>query len=1008
MKKLTSSNRCCLGDKPRLWRFNKGAVALFITILLVFFNGAALAAPPPPPSPDSPQNVSFTLEGCRFGSLAAGYNLEAKNFICSDNAYTTGDLLPGWNELDLVPHRLTAKATNAAPSSQTYKVAIVFDAKNAGHPGYDKIDLVKLTGTTCTLAIGDQQTAVSGVGGTDESIYRILTITQAKDTECQIDYVGRLAVGAHLFPGASLHANVTQADLTTGGIGARDVSLPVKEILPQSISKTHDGRQSSNHIWNITKSAPATIDFGDVCAADQTFKKSATITVDFQKLPATLGDITLVTNVTASNPAHRSVTVNVSDEIRSGTTELNTLASDPVIVAAGQSQLVLTHSYTVPNGTNAPNDVATASYTDTVFGVPVPGTTTAEANATIQAGNISNSTATIDDVEGVITGDGLTYSADSFSGLIGNFDGYVAKDPTTGQVKWLSGSQENGGSVQFSKTIYLDGKRVTSGILPDTAHLNGSDGYKAEYPQTINISSSASVKLSFSKTIPDVLDSNEKIEVVFHISRAGDKDYSRDEIFTFVSGGDTTQTINLTGLVPDSYTVTETSSTFYPCSTCQSVINPLTSDTPSQTVNLSKNADGIVPNCSGTLAFENKLRDKDFAKVNVAKVTDPTLKTDDLDYNWTFTLNPSGNTATAKADAVAVLFNGSGGQPLLLAEGSYTMTETTKTGWDLTNVTNPDGSKPNPITNACTFVVDYPEDYGKTFACTFSNTKRGKAEVIKTVSTKPITGTQAYTFQLREGASTTSEGTTLETQVANVSNGGVLSFTKLLIPGNTYQMCEDVLPGWNTNLGNLPNTLFVPNSVIPPTLPNPNVNNMTICVDFKVSAGETKSFTVDNAPPPGGRGLTIGFWKNWSSCTKGGQKPVLDQTMAKATPPGIQVGSLYLLGNPLPSNPDIAPDCSKAVNLLNKSTSISGKKMASDPLFNMAAQLVATELNLAAGAYTCGNVVSNVQNANNLLIKYKFTGDGYTGKLSAADATLANTLATTLDNYNNNRTGVCN
>jgi hypothetical protein len=38
---------------------------------------------------------------------------------------------------------------------------------------------------------------------------------------------------------------------------------------------------------------------------------------------------------------------------------------------------VLTHTTTVPSGTTNLNDVATATYTDKVTGVPVPGTTQA-------------------------------------------------------------------------------------------------------------------------------------------------------------------------------------------------------------------------------------------------------------------------------------------------------------------------------------------------------------------------------------------------------------------------------------------------------------------------------------------------------------------------------------------------------------------------------------------------------------------------------------------------------
>jgi hypothetical protein len=266
--------------------------------------------------------------------------------------------------------------------------------------------------------------------------------------------------------------------------------------------------------------------------------------------------------------------------------------------------------------------------------------------------------------------------------------------------------------------------------------------------------------------------------------------------------------------------------------------------------------------------------------------------------------------------------------------------------------------------------------------------------------------------------------------VANSGNGGVLNFTTNLTPGSHYQMCEDVMPGWNTNLG--PN-LFVPGSMTTPTLPNPNVNNMTVCTDFVAAAGQTTTFTVGNTPPPGGRALTIGFWKNWASCasSSGKQKPMLDQALAKATqattnPPGGLVYSAQNAGGGLPNfaaayygvlkgstaTPNAAPDCKAAVNLLNKSTATSAKKMSSDPVFNMTAQLVAAELNYYAGAGMNAPTLSNITKAVVLINgKYQFNGDTYKDasnqmKLSAADTTLANCLATQLDNYNNDRPNI--
>ncbi|WP_139556012.1 hypothetical protein [Methylotetracoccus oryzae] len=992
------------------------------------FMGAARAV-------DDPDGVSFTLEGCRNdGTITLPIG---GKFVCPDGAYTTGNLGKGWNELDLVPFRITAAAGNSAPTTQNYAVSIALDNLDVGKPGYDVLASdnqpsgapvlnTSLSDASCTpLTATAQQTLTPGVGGIDKTIYRILTITQPKNTTCVYDWYGRLALGSHLFPGSSLHANLLNQNLGTAGIGSKDVSIPVKEISPQELRKDMSAKQNADHAWNLTKAAdPASVSFGDVCAAGFSDNKQVTFRVEWEKVAATPGMITVVTNIYAKNPAARAITVNVTDNIYKGTTQTDQLAtanSGNVSVPANTELKVFEHTATLPNTAgnigHYLNDVAKATYTDEATGIPVPGQTEARASAQIISGIVTNTSADISDSES-LTGAGLTFSV--AAPTIGSFlDAYIPGTATVGPVKWEVLAQKASGSVDFAKTLYLDKKRVTSGTLSDTAKLSGSDGFtKTAGPISVAIDSSASVQLSFTKKIPNVLETGEKIEVIFHISRNSDLSYSRDETITFsgsCGGGSecTSNPVVLTGLVPDSYTVMEKGSVFYPAGCTEqscTIADPLASDNPSQTANLSLGEGGTVSKCSATLAFENRLREEKFAKAKVAKVTDPTLTSGEADYDWTFTLNPGGHSATAGAGAAPVFFKGGTGEALLLAAGTYTVTETTKTGWDLTKVLNPDGT--TTTVNPCTFTVDYPEDYDKTFTCTFTNTKRAKVDLVKTVQSNVPTGTQAYTFEIREGASTTSDGKTLETKAADAANGGEVAFTTLLKPG-TYQFCEVVMPGWNTNLGTY-GPLFVPNSIIPPTLPNPNVNNMTVCVDFTATAGETKSFAVDNAPPPGGMALTIGFWKNWASCanSKGSQAWVLDNTMHKATLPGIMVGGFYLKGvdGAEVEDPKLltvtAPDCSKAVALLNKST-FDGKKKASDPLFNMAAQLVAAELNLTAGAYTCPDVVLKVQQANALLVKYGFNGNTYSPKLTAADATGANNLAKYLDDYNNNRTGVC-
>jgi hypothetical protein len=77
--------------------------------------------------------------------------------------------------------------------------------------------------------------------------------------------------------------------------------------------------------------------------------------------------------------------------------------------------------------------------------------------------------------------------------------------------------------------------------------------------------------------------------------------------------------------------------------------------------------------------------------------------------------------------------------------------------------------------------------------------------------------------------------------------------------------------------------------------------------------------------------------------------------------------------------------------------------MASDPIFNMVAQLVAADLNIAAGAGVSTSAMSAINCAHALLVAINFNGNTY-NKLSPAQLAQANCLATALDQYNNNKT----
>ena len=275
--------------------------------------------------------------------------------------------------------------------------------------------------------------------------------------------------------------------------------------------------------------------------------------------------------------------------------------------------------------------------------------------------------------------------------------------------------------------------------------------------------------------------------------------------------------------------------------------------------------------------------------------------------------------------------------------------------------------------------------------------------VEKTVNGGAPSGGQSFTFEVRSGASVNSNGTTIAAAVADAGNGGSAGFAATFQPETPYQFCETNLsPGWTTSLSQVAGS-FVPNSA------NGNPDNGVVCIGFAVTLGQSKVFEVNNTAPVGGPARTIGYWKNWSSCSKGKQDPILDYVLSRfgfapALPPDP-------LPNPLPAITTGVNfgtlninTCSEGVNILDKSTT-GGVKKASHPAYNMAAQLLAAKLNIQAGADSrC--VPGYILEAEQLLVAINFSGTG-SPSYSATQGARMNVLATLLDRYNNGDPDLC-
>jgi hypothetical protein len=724
-----------------------------------------------PASAAVPINVSFDNKGCKPGT----YN--EVTVLCANGDYKNGNLGKSWNELDLVPFRVTAKAgnQNGTPATQTYSFAVVLDNEDAGHPGYDVISSLtlntSLSAASCDSTPTDTgQQTVNNFGGIDQSIYRLVTITQLKNTTCVYDYYGRLALGSHLFPGSALHANMANENLGTAGVGAEEISIPVNEILPQELRKTMTAQQQdANVTWDITKNAtPAVLKFGDICDPASPTSLTTSIEIKWTKNPATGGDVLVTTHIFAKNPAHRVITVHVTDVIKSGSTVLGTLSTPAagVDVPANTELEVLSQSITITaaQAVNL-NDTATATYEDKLTGIPVPGQTTANATATVQPGNVTNNSATIQDIES-ISGNGLSFSVAAPS--VGSFDGYTAGDETTGPLTWNSGTLSDSGSVMFSKTVYFDQSGDTSGSLDDTATLTTSGNVTSEASASVSIDAESLATLTINKTTTVPVDGD--TDFVFNVTGGPLGEEIDTDVTVTILDGETSGSNTLDGLEDGNYNVSETDAGgFTPAADQQFTI--------------------AAGQCAAEVDIENT-----FAPATAAatKVTVPTGGEE----GWTFNLyldddaTPGPSAGDTLFDSDVTDATGAAVFAKALEEGDYYIVEVEQDGWIS------DGGV------SCTFSVNYPADAGELFDdCVFTNTKKADAEVVKV--TNPEGSEAGWTFTLYADDDETPGVSAGDSVVATVisQDDQPLNFGKKLDAGDYYVLETDGPPGFESDGG---------------------------------------------------------------------------------------------------------------------------------------------------------------------------------------------------------------
>jgi hypothetical protein len=312
-------------------------------------------------------------------------------------------------------------------------------------------------------------------------------------------------------------------------------------------------------------------------------------------------------------------------------------------------------------------------------------------------------------------------------------------------------------------------------------------------------------------------------------------------------------------------------------------------------------------------------------------------------------------------------------------------------------------------------------DEGETgVTCTITNTAKAMVTVDKRFggTVDPTIDVDFYIFSgPRIGTGSGFLGGTPIASDSTLGDADGLLFDGVkLNPNATYTVCEDAVPaGWDSTwwidadgdgvFGAGETEIFPYNPHATDPIPE---NFGVLCYDFTLGAGEALAIGIENTPPPGGGQRTIGYWKNWSTCTNGNQA-------ATAANNGGAAEGFYLVDDLLPQTiGDLTIDnCEDAVSILDKRDINNGKKRAGDAAFALAAQLLAAQLNVDAGAGTCAAATQAIADAQQLLddINFNGTGNYFKGSNSngkgnantgdAEQAALAHQLAAILDAYNN-------
>jgi len=979
MDGLRAQGRSWSARQPQRRRLTLVAIlavlASWVPAGLAMSSGAAHAAN---------SNFGYKLLGCiQDGTIT----ITPQNLVCPDGgtptggAYTTGNMGKLWNELDIVPHRVIL--TDNTAEDVTFYVAGDHHQSSVNDPkiGWDVIGSLVLnvaeSDASCPPlpTMGTQTVEPGQAGGAFDTIQRSVTLHMpVTSTGCVYDYYQRLAIGASLYTGSSLQSYVIFN-------GQKRIQLPVGAIQPQQLGLDMHAVENSAFSWNVVKNSTTTVDFGNTCS--NTLSSAVTTTVTWTKDAGTPSGYTVTTNVTATNPAARDVTVDPTLTVFSGTNAIDgptDLGPKIVLARSDNSWTVITHvtDLSTLTATNPPsfNASATATYADVISGVPVPGTTSATTsllNRDISSGSNSGDSGVVTDTES-ITGTGLQFSADSAT--TGSFTGgYVATTKTTGPVGWSSGTVSGSGSVTIDKTVYVASKTViNNGDLYDTATVDWTADSFTTPQHNIPITAEATPTLDVSKTTSEQFVSAKTY--TFHLmsgTSPSGTDTGRSTT-TFIPAGSEGPVVS-DSVSADTLSATNAnpspSASYYFHEDAQAPYSAQDSSGATFAV-----TNGALNACSAEIDVQN-VADPPLARVQ--KITLPAGAT-----TWTFRL--AGKKADGSAfteDKVATA--GAGyvqfAQPLEFDGGTYTITEiptaAQAAAWDLTNISgyygtdDPSNQDPNRVSEnsgskSCSFTVHLTSDFSPNFmSCTFTNTERADVSLLKQLNggTIPSGSTFNADFTLynrgADGVFGTGDDSTVATKTANAANAGVLDFG-LQQPGS-YTMCETLGLGAG-QLGQWQ----IDGTTVTPYNPTPGNDIGVRCYDFTLSAGVGRAFQVNDVLV-GGNPLTIGYWKNWNSLARSSSFLAKHSTMPTVDSVLAKLGGTITLGVNDGSGQGYVTVTSvqTAVNVLGNAST----KYAEHGL---AAQLLAAKLNVGATAFpSCTTIGAWITQGDSLLSMLK-------------------------------------